>query len=603
MFVTMLRSQFEAPAPQGMHVFLGCPAPGGLPAGKVLALPQLDEDAVQRVLELDPLLFRDGATVIVDDGADSSSGGPLESIQKHIALLYCKFFFMPMIRDTITDIYGVRQKSQQPPLPFMPNRILTLLRNIPLYLTSPLTESVERRKIACPVYIVLGGSSVRGSGEALRQAAKHCVVICVARTLNFCLEQGVEPDFVITLDTDWRYGQVLEGSKLRHTWLVSLSMCNVWKIASRFAGVFFMESFHTGILRKTYRMRESWLSVAICTLGLAEVLHSPKIILSGADGCWSGETGGYVGYFSEDTAQCDRGEASAEIVLPVSGEPRALPKKNFTVRTVGGREAQSTLVYYATTAELDNIAREFRQRDVQLWQLGDRGILNPTLYPVLAPDKLSELENWPILDRNSLQEQLRLAHQSPLPLAVESLETFLLSQKQLAEQCHVTLLLQMQQGEDVSKHPLIYSMLTTAQQFIFPNFPSAASRARGGVALCEYWLRLQRRAMTYLALYRCRRNGAPVRLAYRQEDVKPLLKALQERFPGLKIVPVEVPLWMLDPITKEQAESCELFSGVLCDENPVLIAPALWRLGQDVWPCMGEDQCLELDDILNSCPA
>lgn len=605
-FESLLRSQFVGPQSSAFHVFLGCQPPVPFARGRSLSLPELNEESLVTIRTLDPGLFSSGLTVVVDDAADDLPGTPLERILKSLAFVYCKYFFKPLTGATIPDIYGVRTQAGQQEPPLILHRTLSSLRNLPLHLTSPLADVLARHVAGLPVLVVLPGPSLHGSAAFLRAAASRCVVICVARTLSFCLESGIEPDFVVALDTDWRMTRLLNKGILTRTWLISLSNSNIGSVVHLFRGVFFMESFNTGVFRKKYRMRESWLSVSICCLGLAEALKASQVVLLGADGCWSGASKANRQYFTDTTESTQASKASPlEHVLPRCTDSNSHEGNLFRVVTVEGKPAFSNFLYYAINGELEHIACELTGQGTRFWQWGLEGILSPAIFTPLTETTSTELESWPLLDRAGLNAKLDAAHKSPLAIDVVALEASLRSMGQVADTCLASLLMQLQHGEDVSNHPVVRSINLLGEQQRFPLLPQPQSVAQAAVGSCMEWQHLQRRALAFMRMHVCRKTGIAVRLLYREASPAPLAKALAEAWPGLVVEPVRLYVAMLDTLPNvEEAESCakpkcgELYSGIWCDTNPVLLSPAALCEAGDVPALLGQESWLAVAEVL-----
>lgn len=597
MFETLRRAQFTNPIPGALHVFLGCAAPVSMPLGKTLKLQQVDSKALEVIRNLDIALFRDGIILVLADDMEIIPGSILECILKHLAFVYCKFYFRPLSCSTIPDPYGVRQGRDSQQASMILHRDMSALRNMPLHLSCPLTDVIEKKPPRCPVLIVLPGPSLQDTLPDLQRLARHFAVVCVGRSLQFCLNNGVSPDFVVNLDTDWRMAQLFMGLHLPQTWFISLSNGNISSIASRMRGVFFMDSFHPGVLRNRYRMRESWLSVSICCLGLAEALGAPQVLLLGADNCWAPtdrKQPGYAGTAKTDCVEITPEDAT-QAKLPSSGDPRSGNGDFFLVSTAGGEKAQTSFLYYAIAGELDDIAFQMRTKGVRMWQWEQKGILNPAYYEPLMPDS-SELQTLPPLDRGALHTQLDKAHRSLLPIALDALEQHMQSVGQNVRVCLATLLLQ--QEDNAITHPAVSSVECLAAQGCMPSPSGAVSALEIATASCQEWLRLYDRAWAFSRLYICRKRRIPMRLLYHDEALDIVLDALGKACPDLLLEPVRLTIFPIDALTDAEAQARELYGGILCHEEPVLVAPKAWQRIREVCTLVGQRRLLAVEEIL-----
>lgn len=606
MFESILFSQFTGLKSSAFHLFLGCQPEVSLPPGRSLCLPKLNDAAAETVRTLAPVCFTKGLTVVVSDDVDSAPGSIFEKMVKHLAFVYCKYFFLPLTSATIPDIYGIRNQMEQRDPPLVLHRNMTALRNLPLHLSSPLADTLSRHSTGSSVVIVLPGPSLGHSGSFLRAASRSCIVVCVARTLAFCLDNDVTPDFVVNLDTDWRLARLLDGKKLAHTWLVSLSNGNVEPICHRFRGVFFMESFNTGVFRKKYRMRESWLSVSVCCLGLAEALKAPHVIMAGADGCWRATGTHADSYFSAEMSdappdpqrECSPTGYRRAVTLPCSGAPGNAGGVQFSVSTGGGGQARTSFLYYAISGELDDIACQLMLRGTRFWQWGTQGILNPVYFKPLVGNTPEPLKAWPPLDRALLESRLDAAHSSPLPIDIAALEACLRDVGQMVDTCLATLLMQVQHNEDITDHPVVRSMFLLGEQQRFPRLPSSEAVRCAALGTCMEWLRLHRKAVSFLRLYQCRKQGRSIRMLYREKDATPFIDALTSVWPGLKVLPVRLLVYALDALPDADAQARELYSGILCDDVPVLLSPAALREAGDVPALVGHESWIAVDEAV-----
>ena len=146
---------------------------------------------------LDVALLKNGFTFVANEETGIKDGQHLQQLQMHIAAAYYQGHFFnqrtPYKPDGI--IQGLLGTMADP------TRSISQLKNMPWLLRSPIVDKIQDKKLGLPVLIVIPGPSRSRIREKLKKYAKHCLVVCIARSLEFCLDAGVEPDFVMQYDT------------------------------------------------------------------------------------------------------------------------------------------------------------------------------------------------------------------------------------------------------------------------------------------------------------------------------------------------------------------------------------------------------------------
>ena len=260
---------------KGRHVlFIGAPERmPDLPEGQSTIIDPVDEHLVERIQQLDYRNFREGAILVVSSRAYARYKRVVDEAQRVFAYIYCKYVFYPATTGS-PDMLGVREET---PLSFGFSTEINKWRNLPWLLDCPLCDKLLGANIGLPVLLCMPGPSLRKMGHMLPELSRKFLVVTLARGLQYCLENGVEPDFIIQLDSSRRQRHFYPSDHLlKNTYMVSLSIASVHAMASKVRGIFFMDSFDLRILNNDWRIRESWLSSLAPCLGLAEVLQAPK---------------------------------------------------------------------------------------------------------------------------------------------------------------------------------------------------------------------------------------------------------------------------------------------------------------------------------------
>jgi hypothetical protein len=200
-------------------------------------------------------------------------------IQKRFVHAHYKYIAFPSRSHITVDPFSVRKKTH-PDL----FRTLNLLRNMPWALSSPLADKLSEARLGLPLLLLLPGPSVNDIAPQLPELRKHCLIACIARTLDICLEAGIHPDFVVQLDTFQVQRHFYDAiPALPETVLVALSLTPFHGYARKFRGVIMMDSFNLELLPNPSRLRESYVSSLTACLGLAEALGSPQGFVAGAN--------------------------------------------------------------------------------------------------------------------------------------------------------------------------------------------------------------------------------------------------------------------------------------------------------------------------------
>lgn len=422
-----------------LFIYLGTKKVAGV--RKKLAFPFVTEEVFQAIKDISIQALLDGVTVIVNQDVYTRDKQWIDAIQKHLAMAYCKYVLFPRQSGTIPDLAGARKEGDYILIP----REIQKAENIPLYLQSPLCNKLKGLAKNLPVTILLPGPSLNKTASLLKELQEKCLIICVPRTVAFCRQAGVEPDFVVSLDTAARMQHMVSPSTpLPNTYLVALSPGALAKPAQSYRGLFLMESFDTSILPDTYRLRESWLSCSISTLGLAELLESQTVFLAGGDHSWedqstaagnywnSGETGGTLqgktdhplsqppgdeNYFGpamvKDLEEWTPSGIPSDACMQTRKHDAPLPGlpdryTAFTLADRNGRRVRTFFHYYAISAELEQVAHEMAtQAGATCYLLEDSGILSENIFKKGGREKLHTL---PPINRKSFISHVDAAH-------------------------------------------------------------------------------------------------------------------------------------------------------------------------------------------------
>ncbi|THB65112.1 MAG: DUF115 domain-containing protein [Desulfovibrio sp.] len=363
------------------------------PQGPSLDLPtpsRSDEPLIQRI---DPKVMAHGVCFQLDKSDPSLDPEQVFALQKQLLHRYYKHAYFPSYSPATSDPHGMRQTTS-PELV----REVNKMKNIPFILRYPLAEKLSRLQARVPALLLLPGPSLGEVLPHLPELAKRYAVIAVSRTLKACLENGVEPDVVVQLDTFLQQQRFYSDTpRLEQTILVPLSVAAIHTYAAKFRGVLFMDSFNQHFLPNPWRLRENYVSTLMACMGMAECFHAPKALVAGVD---LAMTGGKA-------YQNSQGEGHSQ------DAPRFLQADNGVLHMADrlGNHTTTQLRYLATAVEAENYARDIgAATNTRFHTLSNSGILDPVLFPHM--DMAQALDS-PLLDREALLQAMDQAMAEP----------------------------------------------------------------------------------------------------------------------------------------------------------------------------------------------
>jgi len=456
-----------------------------------------------------------GVVFLVDAACRDLDMDAVTDVQMEYLYRYYKGVILPNSSPLAPAADGVRGQKAPEIV-----RIVNKLHNMPYLLRYPLTQKLAAQDVRLPVLVLLPGPSLAGIGPRLPELARSHVVVAVSRTMGFCLEHGVAPDFVVQLDTYLIQRSFYDKMPpLPDTVLVALSLCPVYGIADRFKGVLFMDSFDTAILKNPYRMRENGVSTLMACMGLAECLRAPYALLVGADLSFPGDnhTRQYFNSPGHDTGVQD---APPEYIQVGNGA--------YTLKNRASRRVCTTLMYLAVAREAERFAQAIeRETDVRFYVENDEGILTariPTLHP-------GELANAPAVDRRALTEKIDRALSEPesvemIRLKVDCVKTIQALDQNLLflEAC-----LARKEYGDLAQNPIAL-FAEQERDFNLPADPEI--RLRFALRITRQWRRALVQAHNLALAHMIARHRGPLPLVCLPDEATRPFPGLERLFPG-----------------------------------------------------------------------
>ena len=406
-----------------------------IPAGKVWRVDNPAGDGLRALNGgLNPKRIKGGFAFVLPEALDAPNAAAVVEIQKALVFLYYKYVFFPHHSLSTTDVLGVRPE----PLPDIVREI-NQLRNYPWLLSAPLTDKLARRRIGMPLTALLPGPSLQDVLPRLKELRKHTLIACVARTLRDCLAAGVQPDFVLQLDTFQIQRHFYEGlPDMPETLLVPLSICPFYPYADKFRGVVMMDSFNLELLPNPARLRESYVSSLTACLGLAEALHSPTAYIVGANLSSPGK--------QEDHPYHGRSQGP----LPIFAG-----RKHYRLSARNGAPVQALDYFIATALEVEQFAADIRKATgTRFFSTTNDTLLSRKWFPH-AP--LQKIEALPEIDRTGF-----LAAVDAILGERESINLTKVRMKVLKDLSEMRQIERVFNSEDVPRDALDAHMLTKA---------------------------------------------------------------------------------------------------------------------------------------------
>jgi hypothetical protein len=438
-----------------------------IPINRKCAFSIVNQEAFDAIRQIKITKFVNGITVSISSSAYVEFKYWIDSIQRYLAFVYCKYILFPRKSITIPDVANVRKSTP----PIMVPREIQLARNIPQYLKFPLCDKLRDASVGLPVSVILPGPSLNGFEDIIRKIKNKSLIICVPRSVDFCIKNGVHPDFVVNLDTASRMQYVLnDGPDLKTTYLVALSPGPIAEVATHYRGIFFMESFDTNILENKFRLKESWLSCAISALGLAAVLKAPKVFLLGADHSWEGETKQSWVYWNNNSLFGGDGlryRQDPVLVTNLFDDANSNGNVDFSIFSLPNRNGMlvnTFFHYFSTSVELEYVAKDMElQYGTKFYLLNESGILPNDIF---KNNGMKELLALPDIDRPVVLKKIDSSMQRGEAINMALLESNLRDLVKTVKKETARIQFFLSEGDFASalKHPFVDSIVTSSRQ-------------------------------------------------------------------------------------------------------------------------------------------
>ncbi len=451
-------------------IAFGTPPPTQVPQDRQLTLEQADEDALERALAIEPTAMYEGLLFLFPNECTGLDMAQVRLIQRRMIHHHYKHVEFPKRSLSTPDKFNVRQEHVPEII-----RLISGLKNTPYTLRYPLAEKLELLNINKPVLVLMPGPSLNTIAPKLKELAKRCVVVCIARTLPWCLGQGIEPDFVVQLDTFLVQQHLYDNlPKLPNTILVPITIAPIHRYAHKFRGIFFIDSFNLGVLSNPYRLRESHVSSLMACMGLAECLHAPECYLVGTDLSTPDKNSHY--FNTTSPAKPKPFDNDKPIIM--LNESMELDDRN-------GNATFSMIRYLATAVEAEEFAQAIDETTgTTFFNLTAQGILSKRWFPAKTQDELLDL---PVLDRSKIRSKIDKGLNNPEKLNLTRFKVFLMKLSKDIKKNLLFLTAAQQSGKlaRVQDHPF-FIFSKKVRDFTLPDNDTA--RLEFAISLGRQWL-------------------------------------------------------------------------------------------------------------------
>jgi hypothetical protein len=438
-----------------------------IPVNRKCTFSTVNQETFDAIRQIKLTKFVGGITIVINSSTYLECKHWIDSIQRYLAFVYCKYILFPRKSITIPDVVQVRKSTP----PIMVPREIQRAKNIPQYLKFPLCDKLREASVGLPVSIIFPGPSLNGCEEIIRKIKDKSLIICVPRSVDFCIKNSVHPDFVVNLDTASRMQYILnDGPELKTTYLVALSPGPIAEVATHYRGIFFMESFDTNILENKFRLKESWLSCAISALGLAAVLKAPKVFLLGADHSWEGETKHSWVYWNNNSLFGGGGlryQQDPVLVTNLFDDANSngnVDFSHFSLPNRNGMLVNTFFHYFSASVELEYVAKDMeRQYGTKFYLLNESGILPKDIF---KNNGINELLAYRDIDRAVVLKKIDSSMQQGEAVNLDLLESNLRDLVKTVKKETARIQFFLSEGDFTSalNHPFVDSIVTSSRQ-------------------------------------------------------------------------------------------------------------------------------------------
>ena len=240
-------------------------------AGKLLFLTDTDVGAMHQRLDRHNTTMMMGLQFVAHPASQQVAGEFHDALRASLAdyATYCRTSLMTLVNNARLTVRNIAN-------------------NFPTYLSTPPIDVLHRRFAGHPAIVVAAGPSLAKNIDLLGEAKGRAVICCVQTVFRMLLEQGIEPDFVTSLDYHEISKRFFEDiDDFRDVHLVAEPKAN-WHVVDTYSGPLSLldNTFARRCLGEKLAARgalKAGSTVAHLCFYLAEYLGCDPIIFVGQD--------------------------------------------------------------------------------------------------------------------------------------------------------------------------------------------------------------------------------------------------------------------------------------------------------------------------------
>lgn len=558
-------------------IMLGdCAIAEGVVASRLLRFADASPQTMSSIGAVDIREYARGIVLVVARKLAQSQYGEVRRIQKYLVFCFMKYVWFATQDSATPDPLGIG--GDKGPLADLVYQV-NVQENLEYLITHPRAQCLQKNTGSFPVLLLLPGDSLKKVGPHLEELSTRSLVICLSKTLEFCQQHGVTPDIVIQLDTHGQQKNYYPADMdLSGSWLVALSCAPACTYLDRFAGVFWIDTFHPGSYGNSYEMRNSWLSSLIPMLGAAELMRPSRLLVAGADLAYPAKP--------ETPVLSD-----VENVGSVNG-------MEFPVRMIDGTTGTTGHQFLATAYEAEVIASEFAlNMGTVSFNLTQSGLLDPSVFEPKGPGGFGDL---PTVNREAFQVMMARAWKEGQRPDANAINRWVHEQLKNARFLvrQATTLSVMDDPGAVKGNPLLSAAKLVSHLHPAPDDETQLFMSRK--VLERYLAILEQRAAGFRLAAWARQGKEAVILGMLDEEVT-LTAALRKRFPEMaltfkpsweqvaqghpeyvmpRLLPKRLPKWAVVLMSRRYREAGDYLFSLLPMDNVLMAEDVL----EAPWP-------------------
>jgi hypothetical protein len=432
-----------------------------------------------------------------------------------------------------------------------PSRSISQMRNIPWLLRYPLGDKLESKSIKKPCLILMPGPSLKKILPHLKNISKKCIIICISRSIKLCLNEGVQPDFLVQYDTNYGQARFLQKiPNLPNTVLFALSSAHIHPYASKFKGVIFRGSFKKMFLQNSFVARDGVEGSLIACLGLCELLQATHTYIAGADLCWDINSEMYASNVSSSIKPSDP--------IKIKSKYLEVDNGNLFLPCRDGMTVQSSPWYISTAIRAEKDVQEISAKTKgKFFTMDSHTLLSSKYFPVASLESINEhLEFDRNLFINDIENVLNTKETIKINFFFRYVDEYIKIIQSLLG--HLYLSISNNENDDIIKsNPLVAVTPNIRGEGINLSFSTTA-----GLLLGHHWLEALNNAKIIIWAHSCCKCGKPIPILCSPDETTKMIEIMNRLFPDSMLEVWKIGLDIDINDNKKTVSAVNLFSWV-----------------------------------------